>query len=92
MFSGLNVQVSEIDWSSWENPAAMMSRPDYKYKLLVVGDPKIGKTSFIRKFSDNNFEEKAIEGNSREVKRCLRNGKVVLLTIYVNVTSRNFVS
>jgi GTPase SAR1 family protein len=22
---------------------------DYKYKLLVVGDPKIGKTGFIRR-------------------------------------------
>ena len=30
------------------------------YKVIVIGDPAVGKTSLLKKFASNQFEEKYI--------------------------------
>lgn len=36
---------------------AMVETIRYSYKLVVVGDPSVGKTSLIRRYADKKFDE-----------------------------------
>eukprot|EP00118_Oscarella_pearsei_P008174 m.41334 g.41334 ORF g.41334 m.41334 type:complete len:59 (+) comp33135_c0_seq1:276-452(+) len=34
-----------------------MARADKEYKIILVGDPAVGKTAFVRRFITNQFEK-----------------------------------
>jgi len=59
---------------------------DYKYKLLVVGDAKIGKGAFIRRVTEGTFKETPLESEQYHIKRGLANGRLVGISVWVIVS------
>ena len=37
------------------------------YKIIVIGDPAVGKTELIAKFASNQFEEKYLKCQERDL-------------------------
>jgi len=46
------------DQETKEGGIVFKGRTDAIYKVIVIGDPAVGKTSLLSKFATNQFEEK----------------------------------
>ena len=44
--------------SSDKSDIIFQGRTEAIYKVIVIGDPAVGKTSLLSKFAKNQFEEK----------------------------------
>ena len=62
----------------------MDSSEKYAFKIVVIGDPEVGKTSLIRRFSNNSFDEnyKATAGADFYIKILKINDLNIFLTIW----------
>jgi len=75
------LEVAEVDWSNW-NLKDNSNVIDEKYKFLVAGDPKIGKSCFIRRITEGKFEEGKLEVDHKEIRRGLSNGRIIGISIW----------
>ena len=59
---------------------------DYMFKLLIIGNSSVGKTSFLIRYYDNSFTSAFVStvGIDFKVKTVFRNEKKVKLQIWVN--------
>ena len=60
-----------------------MSTSEYKYKVVIIGDVNVGKSSLIQRFKSNTFSELGFDNESEPIK-ITRNcdGKTVELMIW----------
>ena len=58
---------------------------DYMFKLLIIGNSSVGKTSFLFRYADNSFTSAFVStvGIDFKVKTIYRNEKRVKLQIWV---------
>lgn len=58
---------------------------DYMFKLLIIGNSSVGKTSFLFRYADNSFTSAFVStvGIDFKVKTIYRNDKKVKLQIWV---------
>ena len=59
---------------------------DYMFKLLIIGNSSVGKTSFLFRYSDNSFAASFVStvGIDFKVKTVHQHGKNIKLQIWVN--------
>lgn len=60
---------------------------DYMFKLLIIGNSSVGKTSFLFRYADDSFTSAFVStvGIDFKVKTVFRNDKRVKLQIWVSV-------
>lgn len=60
---------------------------DYMFKLLIIGNSSVGKTSFLFRYADDSFTSAFVStvGIDFKVKTVYRNEKRVKLQIWVSV-------
>lgn len=60
---------------------------DYMFKLLIIGNSSVGKTSFLFRYCDNSFTSAFVStvGIDFKVKTVIRNDKKVKLQIWVRI-------
>lgn len=60
---------------------------DYMFKLLIIGNSSVGKTSFLFRFADDTFTSAFVStvGIDFKVKTIYRNDKRVKLQIWVRL-------
>lgn len=60
---------------------------DYMFKLLIIGNSSVGKTSFLFRYADNSFTSAFVStvGIDFKVKTVYRNDKRVKLQIWVSL-------
>jgi small GTP-binding protein len=72
--------------NSQEFPASPISgkEPSYFFKIIVVGDPEVGKTSTILRYTDNAFQRSYIStiGANLSIKDNLYEGELIELILY----------
>jgi Ras-related protein Rab-1A len=68
------------------------SNYDHLYKILIIGDSCVGKSSLIKRFSDNHFDECSIQTNGVDFKtRNIEiNGDICKLQIWDTVSQERF--
>ena len=61
---------------------------DYMFKLLIIGNSSVGKTSFLFRYADDSFTSAFVStvGIDFKVKTVFRNDKRVKLQIWVSTT------
>ena len=61
---------------------------DYMFKLLIIGNSSVGKTSFLFRYADDSFTSAFVStvGIDFKVKTVFRNDKRVKLQIWVSFT------
>ena len=61
---------------------------DYMFKLLIIGNSSVGKTSFLFRYADNSFTSAFVStvGIDFKVKTVFRQDKRVKLQIWVSFT------
>lgn len=61
---------------------------DYMFKLLIIGNSSVGKTSFLFRYADDSFTSAFVStvGIDFKVKTVFRHDKRVKLQIWVSVT------
>lgn len=59
---------------------------DYMFKLLIIGNSSVGKTSFLFRYADDSFSNSFVStvGIDFKVKTVYRNDKRVKLQIWVS--------
>jgi len=59
---------------------------DYMFKLLIIGNSSVGKTSFLFRYSDNSFTSSFVStvGIDFKVKTVHQQGKRIKLQIWVS--------
>lgn len=59
---------------------------DFMFKLLIIGNSSVGKTSFLFRFSDDTFSSAFVStvGIDFKVKTIISNGKRIKLQIWVS--------
>jgi len=60
-------------------------KPDeYIYKIIVIGDPMVGKTSLLMKFATSHFDERYIQtiGANITTKNILINGCIISMMVW----------
>ena len=64
---------------------------DYMFKLLIIGNSSVGKTSFLFRYADDSFTSAFVStvGIDFKVKTVFRNDKRVKLQIWVNLLEKN---
>lgn len=67
---------------------------DYMFKLLIIGNSSVGKTSFLFRYADDSFTSAFVStvGIDFKVKTVFRHDKRVKLQIWVSIHSPNFVA
>ena len=70
-----------------------MSKDDFLYKIVILGDTSVGKTCFFNRYVDNTFEEKTlgtigIEYRLKNVQ--LENGSTIKLQIWDTAGQERF--
>lgn len=62
---------------------------DYMFKLLIIGNSSVGKTSFLFRYADDSFTSAFVStvGIDFKVKTVFRNEKRVKLQIWVSICS-----
>ena len=60
---------------------------DYMFKLLIIGNSSVGKTSFLFRYADDSFTSAFVStvGIDFKVKTVFRNDKRVKLQIWVSL-------
>lgn len=63
---------------------------DYMFKLLIIGNSSVGKTSFLFRYADDSFTSAFVStvGIDFKVKTVFRHDKRVKLQIWVSIHSR----
>ncbi len=74
----------------WQKDAADQNF-DYMFKLLIIGNSSVGKTSFLFRYADDSFTSAFVStvGIDFKVKTVFRNDKRVKLQIWVSQFWRN---
>ena len=72
--------------SKWQKDAADQNF-DYMFKLLIIGNSSVGKTSFLFRYADDSFTSAFVStvGIDFKVKTVFRQDKRVKLQIWVNI-------
>lgn len=72
----------------WQKDAADQNF-DYMFKLLIIGNSSVGKTSFLFRYADDSFTSAFVStvGIDFKVKTVYRNDKRVKLQIWVSFGS-----
>lgn len=67
---------------------------DYMFKLLIIGNSSVGKTSFLFRYADDSFTSAFVStvGIDFKVKTVYRNEKRVKLQIWVSVEDETLCS
>lgn len=70
----------------WQKDAADQNF-DYMFKLLIIGNSSVGKTSFLFRYADDSFTSAFVStvGIDFKVKTVFRHDKRVKLQIWVNL-------
>jgi Ras-related protein Rab-3C len=70
--------------TKWQKDAADQNF-DYMFKLLIIGNSSVGKTSFLFRYADDSFTSAFVStvGIDFKVKTVFRNDKRVKLQIWV---------
>lgn len=71
----------------WQKDAADQNF-DYMFKLLIIGNSSVGKTSFLFRYADDSFTSAFVStvGIDFKVKTVFRHDKRVKLQIWVSIT------
>ena len=71
---------------SWQRDAADQNF-DYMFKLLIIGNSSVGKTSFLFRYADDSFTSAFVStvGIDFKVKTVFRQDKRVKLQIWVKL-------
>ena len=66
---------------------------DYMFKLLIIGNSSVGKTSFLFRYADDSFTSAFVStvGIDFKVKTVIRNDKRVKLQIWVSFLADCFI-
>ncbi len=69
--------------NKWKRDAADQNF-DYMFKLLIIGNSSVGKTSFLFRYADDSFTSAFVStvGIDFKVKTVLRNDKKIKLQIW----------
>ena len=75
---------------SWQKDAADQNF-DYMFKLLIIGNSSVGKTSFLFRYADDSFTSAFVStvGIDFKVKTVFRQDKRVKLQIWVSTQNFN---
>lgn len=73
--------------NKWQKDAADQNF-DYMFKLLIIGNSSVGKTSFLFRYADDSFTSAFVStvGIDFKVKTVFRQDKRVKLQIWVSLT------
>lgn len=73
----------------WQQKDAADQNFDYMFKLLIIGNSSVGKTSFLFRYADDSFTSAFVStvGIDFKVKTVFRNDKRVKLQIWVSSTT-----
>uniref|UniRef100_A0A673KB26 small monomeric GTPase n=1 Tax=Sinocyclocheilus rhinocerous TaxID=307959 RepID=A0A673KB26_9TELE len=65
---------------------------DYMFKLLIIGNSSVGKTSFLFRYADDSFTSAFVStvGIDFKVKTVYKNDKRIKLQIWVSCRNNNF--
>lgn len=65
---------------------------DYMFKILIIGNSSVGKTSFLFRYADDSFTSAFVStvGIDFKVKTVFRQDKRVKLQIWVSISSAYF--
>lgn len=71
----------------WQKDAADQNF-DYMFKLLIIGNSSVGKTSFLFRYADDSFTSAFVStvGIDFKVKTVFRHDKRVKLQIWVSIS------
>ncbi|XP_033636394.1 ras-related protein Rab-3-like isoform X2 [Asterias rubens] len=80
---GLQMASAGVDNRSWQKDAADQNF-DYMFKLLIIGNSSVGKTSFLFRYADDSFTSAFVStvGIDFKVKTVFRQDKRVKLQIW----------
>ena len=104
-YQGLKLQWYLFNWyflrilqmaaqgQAWQKDAADQNF-DYMFKLLVIGNSSVGKTSFLFRYADDSFTSAFVStvGIDFKVKTVFRQDKRVKLQIWVSFDKDNIFS
>lgn len=78
-------QMASASDSKWQKDAADQNF-DYMFKLLIIGNSSVGKTSFLFRYADDSFTSAFVStvGIDFKVKTVFRQDKRVKLQIWVS--------
>lgn len=81
------LQMASANDSKWQKDAADQNF-DYMFKLLIIGNSSVGKTSFLFRYADDSFTSAFVStvGIDFKVKTVFRQDKRVKLQIWVSVS------
>ena len=73
----------------WRKEDAADQNFDYMFKLLIIGNSSVGKTSFLFRYADDTFTSAFVStvGIDFKVKTVCHNNKRIKLQIWVSMTS-----
>lgn len=77
--------------AKWQKDAADQNF-DYMFKLLIIGNSSVGKTSFLFRYADDSFTSAFVStvGIDFKVKTVFRHDKRVKLQIWVSLLPKDF--
>lgn len=77
--------------AKWQKDAADQNF-DYMFKLLIIGNSSVGKTSFLFRYADDSFTSAFVStvGIDFKVKTVFRHDKRVKLQIWVSLLPSDF--
>ena len=83
-------QMAVSGGQSWQRDAADQNF-DYMFKLLIIGNSSVGKTSFLFRYADDSFTSAFVStvGIDFKVKTVFRQDKRVKLQIWVSNIIKN---
>ena len=84
--SSFSFQMASASDSKWQKDAADQNF-DYMFKLLIIGNSSVGKTSFLFRYADDSFTSAFVStvGIDFKVKTVFRQDKRVKLQIWVSI-------
>lgn len=91
LFSRFSLQMAGGGDPKWQKDAADQNF-DYMFKLLIIGNSSVGKTSFLFRYADDSFTSAFVStvGIDFKVKTVFRHDKRVKLQIWVRCNTRWF--
>ena len=87
MYLFYSFQMANAGDPKWQKDAADQNF-DYMFKLLIIGNSSVGKTSFLFRYADDSFTSAFVStvGIDFKVKTVFRHDKRVKLQIWVSTT------